>query len=240
MGCHLGNLCPDASGSGCFTIGCGLESGWATARLGNRSAWPPGVGYNKSGPPWNKRPFSTIIHYVDWSPDGTRVVGGGDDGCLYLWGIADGTLLQRLPGHQGMATRVVWSPDGTRLASCGSSSDTGELFVWDVQSGERLQTFAGHPGIVYAAVWTPRGDLLVSGGSDGILRWWEVQSGKCLRMRAAHEGTVLSLRKSPDGKLLASCGDDGAIHLWELKRDRKSTRLNSSHEWISYAVFCLK
>src|SRR5207247_10495835 len=25
-----------------------------------------------------------------------------------------------------------------------------------------------------------------------------------------------------------------------LKRDRKSTRLNSSHEWISYAVFCLK
>src|SRR5438105_15830581 len=26
------------------------------------------------------------------------------------------------------------------------------------------------------------------------------------------------------------------VHL----EDRKSTRLNSSHEWISYAVFCLK
>src|SRR5438105_13073743 len=25
-----------------------------------------------------------------------------------------------------------------------------------------------------------------------------------------------------------------------LHTDRKSTRLNSSHEWISYAVFCLK
>src|SRR5207247_10872181 len=25
-----------------------------------------------------------------------------------------------------------------------------------------------------------------------------------------------------------------------LAGDRKSTRLNSSHEWISYAVFCLK
>src|SRR5438105_8654538 len=24
------------------------------------------------------------------------------------------------------------------------------------------------------------------------------------------------------------------------ERDRKSTRLNSSHEWVSYAVFCLK
>src|SRR5438105_10217461 len=27
--------------------------------------------------------------------------------------------------------------------------------------------------------------------------------------------------------------------VWD-NRDRKSTRLNSSHEWISYAVFCLK
>src|SRR5438105_7077861 len=25
-----------------------------------------------------------------------------------------------------------------------------------------------------------------------------------------------------------------------IEEDRKSTRLNSSHEWISYAVFCLK
>src|SRR5207247_5196923 len=28
-------------------------------------------------------------------------------------------------------------------------------------------------------------------------------------------------------------------YLLEHARDRKSTRLNSSHEWISYAVFCL-
>src|SRR2546429_7271318 len=27
---------------------------------------------------------------------------------------------------------------------------------------------------------------------------------------------------------------------WRWKRDRKSTRLNSSHGYISYAVFCLK
>src|SRR5207247_5934297 len=26
----------------------------------------------------------------------------------------------------------------------------------------------------------------------------------------------------------------------DFESDRKSTRLNSSHEWISYAVFCLK
>src|SRR5438034_8582772 len=31
-----------------------------------------------------------------------------------------------------------------------------------------------------------------------------------------------------------------ALKLWTVLRDRKSTRLNSSHTVISYAVFCLK
>src|SRR2546426_4412812 len=30
------------------------------------------------------------------------------------------------------------------------------------------------------------------------------------------------------------------IRVWEVTEDRKSTRLNSSHLVISYAVFCLK
>src|SRR5256885_10905554 len=38
--------------------------------------------------------------------------------------------------------------------------------------------------------------------------------------------------------ILATCTSrDGS---WRIRRDRKSTRLNSSHLVISYAVFCLK
>src|SRR5207247_8883163 len=35
-------------------------------------------------------------------------------------------------------------------------------------------------------------------------------------------------------------GQISAILCRAFSQDRKSTRLNSSHEWISYAVFCLK
>src|SRR5438552_8947304 len=35
-------------------------------------------------------------------------------------------------------------------------------------------------------------------------------------------------------------GHQQAIAVSRLRRDRKSTRLNSSHQIISYAVFCLK
>src|SRR2546429_4308942 len=50
---------------------------------------------------------------------------------------------------------------------------------------------------------------------------------------------VVAMNVSPDGRNInASCG---SLHLEGLeKRDRKSTRLNSSHGYISYAVFCLK
>src|SRR5207247_3378044 len=45
-----------------------------------------------------------------------------------------------------------------------------------------------------------------------------------------------------DGRLLRSPGviDPAAKQATVAYEDRKSTRLNSSHEWISYAVFCLK
>src|SRR5438105_9548254 len=36
------------------------------------------------------------------------------------------------------------------------------------------------------------------------------------------------------------CCRSGVPSGWPCWSDRKSTRLNSSHEWISYAVFCLK
>src|SRR3989442_4020776 len=45
---------------------------------------------------------------------------------------------------------------------------------------------------------------------------------------------TLQLRGDEDGM-----GSDGSIVAAELQRDRKSTRLNSSHVRISYAVFCL-
>src|SRR5204862_672100 len=49
---------------------------------------------------------------------------------------------------------------------------------------------------------------------------------------------------APSSYLERLCGcsgtDDGAVAGAPTSRDRKSTRLNSSHVEISYAVFCLK
>src|SRR2546427_7582332 len=59
--------------------------------------------------------------------------------------------------------------------------------------------------------------------------------------------SVYGIAFSPNRLLLASAHADGTLTLWDRASgraitnvDRKSTRLNSSHSQISYAVFCLK
>src|SRR5207247_9417587 len=50
---------------------------------------------------------------------------------------------------------------------------------------------------------------------------------------------VPELRRTDSVDVIAGLQDD--VHaVGSAQLDRKSTRLNSSHEWISYAVFCLK
>src|SRR3712207_7727388 len=63
--------------------------------------------------------------------------------------------------------------------------------------------------------------------------------------RAVHERGVGELRGGEPAVVEGAVGEDGAgtgglRQVDPAERDRKSTRLNSSHANISYAVFCLK
>src|SRR5207302_3257414 len=70
--------------------------------------------------------------------------------------------------------------------------------------------------------------------------WWARELGVPFRFPAAHPFNPL-----PHLRLALACGSspDAVKRIFEwiwMSGDRKSTRLNSSHVKISYAVFCLK
>src|SRR5207247_10098099 len=56
------------------------------------------------------------------------------------------------------------------------------------------------------------------------------QEGRVLRSADHQRDRTVEFRAHQSGSIARNAG---------VQRDRKSTRLNSSHEWISYAVFCL-
>src|SRR5438552_12288562 len=59
------------------------------------------------------------------------------------------------------------------------------------------------------------------------------QTEKLIRLETEHEGLV-------SAESLDEWGRGRILELQAAPLDRKSTRLNSSHQIISYAVFCLK
>src|SRR2546422_7553085 len=77
----------------------------------------------------------------------------------------------------------------------------------------------------------PYTTLFRSGGSERDPEFLP-SKGAELRLKKALVNVALALGPPPGGRLYASATFTSA--------DRKSTRLNSSHGYISYAVFCLK
>ena len=74
---------------------------------------------------------------VAFSPDGTRIVTGSDDGTAKVWDARTGTALLELKGHTS-AGEVAWSfsPDGTRIVT--GSMGPGRRRCGTRGSGTRL------------------------------------------------------------------------------------------------------
>src|SRR2546430_12979338 len=65
----------------------------------------------------------------------------------------------------------------------------------------------------------------------------------CIGVRGQGGAHIKAYSAMPNVEIAAVCDVDESVlskRLGEIERDRKSTRLNSSHSQISYAVFCLK
>ena len=60
------------------------------------------------------------------------------------------------------------------------------------------------------------------------------------RQRANGEGSIFPYRNGYAAYAWVTTPDGARRRKWVYGKDRKSTRLNSSHVKISYAVFCLK
>ena len=68
-----------------------------------------------------------IVLCAAYSPDGKRIVSGGEDKTLKVWDAETGAEVRSLKGHTGAVYSVAYSPDGRRIVS---ASQDGTVKVW--------------------------------------------------------------------------------------------------------------
>src|SRR5947208_6006200 len=97
-----------------------------------------------------------------------------------------------------------------------------------------MKTFTGLRSLAEMETELAGRGVVVTGASGGI-------GAACARAFAAEGARVVVHyhRGRERAELVAAELGDAAAALLQADLDRKSTRLNSSHQIISYAVFCL-
>jgi WD40 repeat protein/tRNA A-37 threonylcarbamoyl transferase component Bud32 len=157
------------------------------------------------------------VNRVVFTPDGKRIISGGEDGTIRVWDIATGKELMKIDAHKSWITYTRVHPDGKQIAS---SSGENTVKLWDLDNGNLIRIFHGHTGRVTCVDFSPDGKRLVSCSVDSTVRVWDVNTGKEILLLTTPNRKFASVAFSPDGKRLVALTITGAdgnrfIKVWD-------------------------
>ncbi len=153
------------------------------------------------------------MNTVSFSPDGSRIVTGGQDKTAKVWDARTGAALLDLRGHAGEVESAAFSPDCSRILT-GSEDQTAK--VWDVRTGTALLDLRGHTGRPMTASFSPDGTRIVT-AEDKTATVWDARTGAALLELKGHTGYVSSASFSPDGSRIVTGSLDESAKVWDAR-----------------------
>src|SRR5438105_7881653 len=139
---------------------------------------------------------------------------------------------EQIPSGEGLVRNLLLGAAdaerwGGRLDVLYSPDAFGHPAAWP--------TLAREFGIRYGVVWRGLGGE--SGQERDLYRWRGLDGKEVLLWHLPPTGYEVGATLSTSYPVGGRCHSSTSFPS-SPRQDRKSTRLNSSHEWISYAVFC--
>ncbi|ESO89788.1 hypothetical protein LOTGIDRAFT_124623, partial [Lottia gigantea] len=122
---------------------------------------------------------SFCIFSLTFSSDNTEILGGANDGCLYVYDRESNQRKLKIESHDDDVNAVAFADDNSQILYSGG--DDGILRVWDRRTLREdhpvpVGTFAGHrDGITYI---DSKGDAryLLSNSKDQTIKLWDIRS----------------------------------------------------------------
>ncbi|WP_313935965.1 DUF4082 domain-containing protein [Anabaena azotica] len=152
------------------------------------------------------------VSAIAFSPDGTTVADGIEDGQIALVDINKGKLSKTLPGHSSRVTGLVFSPNGKTLNSVGRDT---VLRSWDIATGKQTLRLQGPENPPRTIAISQNGQMIATAGEDPKVHLWDVSTEKLIHVLSGHKNFVNGIAFNRNGKILASGDDNGLLILWD-------------------------
>jgi WD40 repeat protein len=171
---------------------------------------------------------------VAYSPDGSCILSGGEDGTVKLWETGTGRELRTFTGHKARVTSVAFSPDGS-MAVSGSSD--GTLRLWDVGSGRELWATDSLGWKIAGVAFSPNGKFVASGADDNQVKLWSVPGMQLVNSLAGHGWHVTSVAFGPTGDAFLSGSEDDSVKLWDASKGQETRTLQTGFTPVTCVAF---
>lgn len=178
--------------------------------------------------------FNAVVVGVEYSPDGSQLAAGSQDGTVGIWDSQTGKRLFVLAGHAGAVNDVSFSPGCTAppLAPfewCGTwlatASRDGTTKVWDVSpAGSReLATLPGFSGNFFDETHLSTNSFISLNEIE--IKAWDISLEGTSRWISnsliSHLAPIIAGNSSFDGMFIVTVDMENNVKVWNAKANKE-------------------
>jgi WD40 repeat protein len=172
---------------------------------------------------------NSSVRVLTFSPDGSSLLAGADNGKIHQWALADGTE-SAIPGHTDSVRVIAFDRSGELLVTGGFDAS---VRFWNVLSNECVASIRMSQNRVWAGCFSPEGQTLALGGEDSTVRILDTETMDGLLTLKGFSNSINALAFSPNNTTLFSGGEDRLVRRWNLDVGPEVTELkgHASRLW---------
>lgn len=144
---------------------------------------------------------------VLFSPDGTQIAAGGDDGSVTIWKTEDGSPVARLENHLYAVRALAWAQN-----HIASGDNSGVVRVWDTATWSEVLVLPSNDPISRLFFHAAGTQLTVFSGYNAVT--WAI-TGEFLSQGEAPANLGYTLRAEAAERTALYNADSGQVEIWD-------------------------